>query len=408
MSEPDPINGGGATECPPAPPAGTPSVLQVLPALETGGVERGTVDIARALVEAGGRAVVASAGGVMVHEIERAGARHVVLPLDAKGPLAIRANIERLRALIEAEGVDLVHARSRAPAWSALYAARRTGTPLVTTFHGTYSFGNPLKRLYNAVMTRGDRVIAISEFIAGHIRANYPIDEARLRIVPRGIDFALFDPARVSAQRLVVLSRRWRLGDEMQVVMLPGRLTRWKGHRVLIDALAELGRHDLRCLLVGSDQGRAGYRRELEEQARRRGVDDVVQIVDDCRDMPAPYMLADAAASAPLDPGAFARVAGEAPALRRPTDPAHHGGARETVAAGETGWLVPPGDARALAAALEHALALDRTAREQLAERAIARARARFSREAMCARTLAIYRELAPAPADAHRAHAAQ
>ena len=406
-SEPDPINGGGATERPVAPPAGTPSVLQVLPALETGGVERGTVDIARALVEAGGRAVVASAGGVMVREIERAGARHVVLPLDAKGPLAIRANIARLRALIEAEGIDLVHARSRAPAWSALYAARRAGVPLITTFHGTYSIGNPLKRLYNAVMTRGDRVIAISEFIAGHIRENYPIDEARLRVVPRGIDFALFDPARVSAERLVALSRRWRLGDGMQVVMLPGRLTRWKGHRVLIDALADLGRHDLRCLFVGSDQGRAGYRRELEERARRRGVDGVVQIVDDCRDMPAAYMLADAVVSASLDPEAFGRVAVEAQAMGRPTIAIDHGGARETVAAGETGWLVPPGDARALAAALEHVLALDRAARERLAERAIARARARFSRETMCARTLAIYRELAVAPA-VHRARAAQ
>ncbi len=398
----DPINRARATERP------RPTVLQVLPALETGGVERGAVDIARALAEAGWRALVASAGGAMVREIERAGAEHIALPLDAKGPLAIRANIARIIRLIEAEGVDLVHARSRAPAWSALAAARRTGRPFVTTFHGAYSAGNPLKRLYNAVMTRGDRVIAISEFIAGHIRETYRIDEAKLRIIPRGIDFSLFDPARVGAERLVALARRWRLDDGVPVAMLPGRLTRWKGHGVMIDALARLGRDDIRCLFVGSDQGRTGYRRELEERARRRGVAGVVQIVGDCRDMPAAYMLADAVVSASLDPEAFGRVAVEAQAMGRPTIATDHGGARETLADGETGWLVPPGDPDALAAALGRALSLSTEAREALAGRAIARARERYSREAMCARTLDVYRELIAGPETVRAVRAAQ
>ena len=371
-----------------------PTVLQVLPALETGGVERGAVDVAKALAAAGWRAVVASSGGRLVHELQRASVEHVVLPLGRKGPFAVRANIDRLAALIEAEDIDLVHARSRAPAWSALHAARRTGRPLVTTFHGTYNFGNRIKRWYNSVMARGDRVIAISRFIADHIRQNYAIDEARLRVVRRGIDFAEFDPARVGAERLARLAGRWRLPDGMPVVMLPGRMTRWKGHAVLVDAIALLGRTDIRCLLVGSDQERRGYHRGLERRIRDRGLDGTVHVVDHCNDMAAAYMLADVVVSASLDPEAFGRVIVEAQAMGRPTIASDHGAARETLVAGETGWLTPPGDARALATALETALALDAEARGALAARAMPRVRADFSKETMCERTLAVYREL--------------
>ena len=234
----DPIIGGGAAESRPR------SVLQVLPALETGGVERGAVDIAAAVAAAGWRALVASSGGAMVRELVRAGAEHVTLPLARKSPFALRANVASLAALIESEGVDIVHARSRAPAWSAYEAARRTGRPFVTTFHGTYNFGNALKRWYNGVMARGDRVIAISDFIADHVRRNYGVGDERLRVVPRGIDLEVFDPARVNSERIVQLAAKWRLPDGVPVVMLPGRLTRWKGQAALIDALTVLGRRD--------------------------------------------------------------------------------------------------------------------------------------------------------------------
>ena len=397
----DPITAAPAVE--PRPSADRqgdrPTILQVLPALETGGVERGTIDVAGAIAAEGWRSIVASAGGRMVHEIARVGAEHVVLPLAGRNPLNLRANIGRLADLIAAESVDIVHARSRGPAWSAHFAARRAGRAFVTTFHGTYNFTNGVKRRYNAIMTRGDRVIAISHFIADHIRQHYAINEERLRVIPRGIDLDAFDPARVGAGRLVQLSQRWRLPDGMPVVMLPGRLTRWKGQSVLIDALAILGRKDIRCLLVGADQGRQGFRRALEERIVGRGLAEVVHIVDNCRDMPAAYMLADVVVSASLDPEAFGRVVVEAQAMGRPTIATDHGGARETLLPGETGLLVPPGDAGALAEALATAFALGPTEREALAARSIPRIRAGFAKETMCRRTLDVYREVLGAAA---------
>ncbi len=372
-----------------------PVVLQVLPSLVTGGVERGTVEVAQALVEAGWIALVASAGGPMVREITRVGGEHVTLPLDSKNPLVMRANVARLEALVRARGVDIVHARSRAPAWSAHAAAARVGVHFVTTFHGTYNRGwFGLKALYNAVMTKGERVIAISNFIAEHAERVYGLDPARIRVVPRGVDLSRFDPRRISPERIIALAQKWRLPDGFRVVMLPGRLTRWKGQAVLIEALALLGRHDLRCLLVGSDQGRTAYRSELTELIRARGLTDVVHIVDECGDMPAAYMLTDVVVSASTDPEAFGRVVVEAQAMGRPVIASDHGAPRETILPGRTGWLTAPGDPRALADALARFLELDATDRAEMAELAQSFVRDNYSRERMCEATLAVYREV--------------
>ncbi|HEY6334449.1 MAG TPA: glycosyltransferase family 4 protein [Alphaproteobacteria bacterium] len=371
-----------------------PTVLQVLPALGAGGAERGCVDVATALVRNGGRALVASAGGPLVRELARAGAEHIVLPLASKNPFVMRANVARLVSIIERNGVEIVHARSRAPAWSAIAAARRTGCAFLTTFHGKYSEGNYFKRLYNSVMVRGDLVIAISAHIEALIQARYGTDPARIRLIPRGIDLEIFNPAHVAASRLVQLAQQWRLQDGMPVIMLPGRLTRWKGHHVLIDALARLGRLDVRCVLVGSDQGRSGYRRELEHRVAQLGLTPVVHIVDHCNDMAAAYMLSDVVVSASTEPEPFGRVTAEAQAMGRPVIASDHGGAREIVLASEMSWLTPPGDAEALAEALSQALALDPRVRQQLAQSMIVRAHERFSKETMCERTLAVYDEL--------------
>ena len=375
-------------------PAGRPVVLQVVPALGSGGAERGCVDVAVALAKAGGTALVASAGGALERELTRAGAEHIALPLDSKNPFALRANMRRMVELVEARGVDIVHARSRAPAWSAYAAARRTGRPFLTTFHGTYNERTYVKHLYNAVMAKGDLVIAISRHIADLVVRRYHIDASRVRLIPRGIDFEMFDPARVTPSRVVQLARAWRLPDGMQVVMLPGRLTRWKGQLVLVEALARLGRKDIRCLLIGSDQGRGGYRRAIAARVAALRLEGVVQLVDHCNDMPAAYMLADVVVSASTDPEAFGRVMVEAQAMGRPVIATDHGGARETVLAGPTGRLVPPGDPAALAEALVETLALAGRVREQLAPLAMAHVRADFSKEAMCASTLAVYDEL--------------
>jgi glycosyltransferase involved in cell wall biosynthesis len=372
-----------------------PTVLQVVPALVTGGAERSAVDVAVALAQAGGKSLVASEGGPMERELARAGVLHVTLPLASKSPLVLYRNRARLESVIRQHGVDIVHARSRAPAWSAYYAARHTGARFMTTFHGTYNFKNALKRRYNAIMVKGERVIANSQFIAEHIRANYEIDESRLRIVQRGVDLARFDPERVSAERVVHLANRWRVADGVPLVLLPGRLTRWKGQRLLIDAVARLSDLQFHCILAGSDQGRSAYRNELETTIRQKGLENRIYLPGECEDMPAAYMLADVVVSASTDPEAFGRVIGEAHAMGCPVVAADHGGVREQVLVDQTAFLFTPGDAEALAAALRRALSLDSPAREHVARQAGAHARAGFSKQRMCEQTLAIYRELA-------------
>lgn len=397
---PDNNTGGGESERAQSPnnPSGDgrlATVLQILPALgASGGVERGTVEIAGAVVQAGGRAIVASSGGALVHDLARVGAVHVELPLQSKNPVTMWRNIDRIAEVIKAENVDIVHARSRAPAWSAWMAAKRTNTHFVTTFHGTYGASNHLKRVYNSVMTRGERVIAISQFIAGHVRQLYGVPSGKIRVIHRGVDLDRFDPAKVTAQRVVNLATDWMLPDGMPVIMLPGRLTRWKGQPVVIDALGKLNRRDVRCLLVGGDQGREDYRAELEAMISARNLNEVVRLVDHCDDMPAAYMLTDVVISASTDPEAFGRVIAEAQALGRPVIATDHGGAKETVIPGETGWLVPPGDADALAAAIDKVLALDSAQRSTLAGKAITNVRDNFSKTAMCTKTLDVYDEV--------------
>jgi glycosyltransferase involved in cell wall biosynthesis len=378
---------------PVAPTARSPVVLQVLPSLVSGGAERGTVELAGALVEAGWTSYVASGGGPLESEIARAGATHLTLPLASKNPLVMRRNAAKLARLIRHLGVDIVHARSRAPAWSACAAAHATGRRFVTTFHNAYGARTALKRRYNSVMARGDRVIAISDFVADHAASVYGVGRDRLRAIPRGVDIEIFDPNRVGAQRIINLARQWRLPDGMPVVMLPGRLTRWKGGLDFIAAVARLGPRDICCVLAGSEQ-RAGFRRELEAAIRESGLGGLFRIVEECRDMPAAYMLADVVVSASRDPEGFGRVIAEAQAMGRPVVATDHGGARETIVPGVTGWLVPPREPAAFAAAIGEALSLEADERQQLGRRAMAHIATNFTREAMCARTIAVYEEL--------------
>jgi glycosyltransferase involved in cell wall biosynthesis len=378
---------------PTLPTGGPPAVLQIVPSLVSGGAERGAVEIAAALVEAGWTSYVASSGGFLERDIVRVGATHLTLPLASKNPLVMRRNAGALVRLIRQLGIDLVHARSRAPAWSAWAAARATGCRFVTTFHNAYGARSALKRRYNAVMARGERVIAISHFVGDHAASVYGIGRDRLRIIPRGVDLISFDRTRIGAQRMVALARQWRLPDAVPIVMLPGRLTRWKGGLDLIAAIGALGRRDLCCVLVGSEQHR-GFRRELEAAIEGRALGGVVRIVGECRDMPAAYMLADVVVSASTDPEGFGRVVIEAQAMGRPVVATDHGGARETIVPGVTGWLVPPRHPDALATAIGEALLLEAEERERLARHTIAHVVAHFTREAMCARTIEVYEEL--------------
>jgi len=373
---------------------GNVTVLQVLPSLVTGGVERGTVEITRAVAEAGRVALVASAGGRMVSSVERAGGRHITLPLASKSPLTIWRNAARLAALILAERVAIVHARSRAPAWSAWLACRRTGAHFVTTYHGAYGEDLPLKRRYNSVMAKGERVIAASRFIAGLIVARHGVDPTRVRLIPRGVDPAVFDPGAVSGDRIARVANAWRLPDGAAVVLLPGRLTSWKGQRVLIEAVARLARRDVCCVLVGSDQGRRRYAAGLIRQAEALGIADRLRLAGECDDMPAALMLADVVVHASTQPEAFGRVVIEAQAMGRPVIAADLGAPVETVEQGVTGWRIPPGDAAALATAVEQALLLPSGARAELGARARDAVLRGYTVAAMQAATLAVYDEL--------------
>jgi glycosyltransferase involved in cell wall biosynthesis len=352
------------------PPSDSTVVLQVLPSLDTGGVERGTLEMTRAITEAAGQALVASAGGRMVTLIERAGGQHIQLPLMTKSPFGIWRNAGWLEEVIRAHGVDVVHARSRAPAWSAWLACQRTGVPFVTTYHGTYSEALPLKRHYNAIMARGRIVIAASQYIADLIIGRHRIDPERIRVIPRGVDLDLFDPQAVSGDRIARLAQVWRLPDGARTVVLPGRLTAWKGHAVLLAAIARLNRPDVVAVLVGAHQGRHRYADELTRLATRLGIADRVRLVGHCDDMPAALVLSDVVVHASTRPEAFGRVVIEAQAMGRPVIAADLGGPVETVRHGDTGWRVPPNDPDALAVAIGRALDLQPAARAELGQRA--------------------------------------
>jgi len=375
----------------PPEPDRPPVVLQVLPSLVTGGVERGTIEITQAVAEAEGVALVASAGGPLVHSVERAGGRHFTMPLQAKDPVTIWRNAARLAALIRAENVSLVHARSRAPAWSAWLACQRTGAHFVTTYHGVYGEDLPFKRRYNAVMARGEVVIAASHYVAREVQRRHKVDPARIRVIPRGVDPLIFNPDAVSGDRIARMAQAMRVPDGMYTVVIPGRLTSWKGQVVLLQAIARLPWTEVCCVLVGSDQGRTKYTRVLEKISESLGIADRVRIIGQVEDMPAALMLSDVVVHASTEAEAFGRVVIEAQAMGRPVIATNLGGPSETVQHGATGWLTNPGDVDGLARALEEALSMDAEARSALGFRARASVLQSYTLQAMRDATLDVY-----------------
>ncbi len=368
------------------------TVLQIIPSLEAGGAERAVIDIAEALKKAGHRALVISSGGRMVRELEEKGGVHFRWPAASKNPVTILANAARLEGFMSGQGVDIVHARSRAPAWSAWLASRVTRTPFVTTFHAAYKGRSRLKKLYNSVMVKGDRVIAISEFIARHIRQHFPIDEKRLAVIPRGIDFSVFDPAAVTPERREAFRLSARITDDAPVVLIPGRLAPIKGQELALRALARLSRPFV-AVIMGPDQGRKDYSEGLRLLARELGLAGKTRFLPG-GDMPAALSTADVVLSASLVAEGFGRIPVEAQAMGAPVIATALGATNETIRNGETGWLVPPRDAAALAGALEEALSLDAAARQVWAKRSRAWAMSLSDIRQMCAATLNVYQDL--------------
>ncbi|MBP6014517.1 MAG: glycosyltransferase family 4 protein [Alphaproteobacteria bacterium] len=370
------------------------SVLQVIPALDAGGAERTAVDVARAVVQTGGKAWVATKGGRLAAEAEAAGAKIVSGDFDTKNPLKIWKNAAVLADVIRREGVAIIHARSRAPAWSAYLAARRTKIIYVATYHGIYNAKGALKRYYNSIMARADAVIANSRYTAHHVLEEHKMAKGKVRVIPRGIDIDAFTPEKVTAERIEAVRKQWGLKAGKPVIVLPNRLTRWKGQLVFVEALAKLADQNFEAVMVGDAQERDAYVEELRNAVDRLGLTQRVRIPGHCSDMPAAMMVADVIVVPSIEPEAFGRVAVEAQAMGRALVASNLGAQTETVEDGETGFLFPPGDTDALAKQITHALALSADERTKMAAAARARVLKDYTVDAMCAATLNVYRTL--------------
>ena len=375
------------------------TILQVIPDLSAGGAERTTVEMAEAITAAGGRALVASEGGRLEPALEAVGGRLIPIKAASKNPLTIRKNTKIIEDLVREESIHLIHARSRAPAWSAYVAAQRTETPFVTTYHGAYSGTSGLKKRYNSVMARGDLVIANSEWTAAHVMQVHEIPADKIVTIPRGVDLDAFDPANVSAERIETLRQAWELvHDDPRIrLVLPGRLTSWKGQGLAIDAIGALDaseRERVHLILTGDAQGRQSYVTELEDKIIAHKLGGTVSIVGHTSDMPAAYALADIVLAPSTRPEAFGRVAAEASAMSKPVIVADHGGQRETVIEGETGTRAEPGSVEALTAAIRTLMNLPPQAREAMGATGQAHVRENYSKKQLQTATLQVYARL--------------
>ena len=373
-------------------------ILQVLPALGQGGVERGTIEIARALSEAGIPNAVASAGGRLERALDEMDVEHVKLPLDRKNPFALRRCARALADYCSEEGVTLMHVRSRAPAWAVKWASKRCGVKWIATFHGVYGTEPRLFKIpYNRVMLQGERTIAISEYVRNHILETYKgVDLEKLVLIHRGANTDAFRPDAVP--REVWMSKKtdqYGFEADRPVITLPGRLTRWKGQEVFLEALSMTRNHRFGVLLLGSDQGRTEYSDRLRTMAGKLPDETRVVFRDHTSQMPLVYALSDIVVNASsAQPEAFGRTIPEAQATGRLVLATAHGGACETVKDGETGFLVPPGDAKAMAAKLDEMLEMSEERKKKMRAAAVESVRANFSTAKMCEKTLALYSEL--------------
>ncbi len=371
-----------------------PTVMQIIPSLGAGGAEQGCIDVAAELVKSGAKSIVVCNGGHRIPELLRGGTTHINLPVDSKNPFVMWRNIARLRKLIREHDVDIVHARSRAPAWSAWKSVEGTKAKFMTTCHAPFNISGSAKKFYNSSIARGERVIAISNYVREYLLSNYQIEDRNIRVIHRGVAIEKFHPGSVAPTHLIKLTKEWRLPDGCTIVMMPGRLTRWKGSLVLIDAMAKLKRDDVFCVLLGDDQGRSEFRAEVENAIKEKGLEGRIRIVGHCSDMPAAYMLANVVVSASTDPEGFGRIPIEAQAMGRMIVATNHGGAKETIIPGETGWLVEPGNAEELAKAIGEALDLDPERRAIMASHAMVHIADNFTRSRMVDETMDVYAEL--------------
>lgn len=365
-------------------------VLQVGAGLEQGGVERGIIEMAEYLSASGWRALVASAGGRMVDQLLRVGGEHYELPLTHRNPAAIMKNGFALAKIIREANVDIVHARSRGPAWAAIMACKLTGVPLVTTFHGTYNREIPGKTYYNSSMVRGERVIAISDFIRDHVKTYYSVPDEKIIMAPRGYDPRFFNPENVKKEDIETLWKQWNVAAATPVILLPGRITRWKGHGDFIKALGRIKNLPWKAVIVGGYGKKEGFYWELQKEVTNLGLQDRVIFEGSQSNMPLYYAASDVVVTPSLEPEAFGRTNVEAQAMGKPVISTAHGGALETVKSGETGWLVRPNNPERLALALADAIT-DLTRLKQMGAAGQAFVAENFTINKMCAAEMSAY-----------------
>ena len=371
-------------------------VLQVLPALEQGGVEWDAIELALALKAQGVENGIASAGGSMAAKVTVAGVVHHELPLATKNPLKIIANAGRLAKLVREGGYDLIHVRSRAPAWSVKIAAKRAGFPWIATYHGIYGTKPEWFKLwYNRVMLQGLRTVCVSDYVKNHVESTYHPPAGQLVTIHDGADTSRFYPSAVTPETAANYKTSLGFAADAPLIVMAGRLTRWKGQHILLEAVARMRHEKVGVLFVGSDQGRVEYSNELKALAAKLPSGKKAVFLDRSDDMPLVYAAGTVAVNASSgQPEAFGRVIPEAQATGTLVVGTAHGGACETIDDGRTGFLVPPDDVAALANRLDAIFDLDESARTAIREAALRSVRENFSTEVTCARTLALYREL--------------
>lgn len=334
------------------------TVVQIVPALFSGGVERGTLEVGKALVKNGYKSIVISAGGPLVKKLVDEGSIHVEVNVATKNPFKIWSNAGKIAEVVKEYNVDIIHARSRAPAWSALLAAEATGKKFVTTFHGIYNFNNFIKKYYNSVMVRGDKVIAVSNFVKDHILKNYNIEPNKLTVIHRGVNPDDFSQDKIDSKILENFQEKYNVPKNTPVILLPARFTEWKGQMFLVEALEKIQDENFYCILVGDLSKHPQYVERVKERIFSNKLQSKIRIYGNEPDIRSLYGMADIVVSASIDPEAFGRTIIEAQSMEKLVIATGIGGAAETIEHGVSGFHVKPKDSDDLAGAIKKCLAM--------------------------------------------------
>ena len=376
-------------------------VLQVIPKLGYGGAETGCYDIAHYLPENNVRSYLITSGGELLQYLDRKKVKLIRLPVHSKNPILIFINSLIISAIILINGINIVHARSRAPAWSCLIATKITRRKFVTTFHGTYNFKSKLKKLYNSVMVRSDLIIAGSNFIFSHIKENYEeylSDKKKLLCIFRGINTDYYNPKKIVDTDKNLLKKKWNISEDKKIILLPGRLTEWKGQEMFIEAIGllknDLPELEFIAVILGSDQGRKIYKKKLVRLVEQHRLSKNVIFVDHLELMPIAYEISDVIVSSSIEPEAFGRVSVEAQSMEKPIIASNIGGSNETIINNKTGFLFTAGDSKNLNEKLKDVLNLSEVTLNGIGAEGRKNVIIKFNVEKMCNRTYSEYKKL--------------